>query len=91
MATVYRTIMRPIITERSSAAYQDRGEYTFEVAPDANKYSIKAAVEQLITTNADDKTLILTLQAFAKVCDVFPAELQAMTQSSQERKPFQAI
>jgi len=47
MATLYRTIMRPIITERTSASYQDRGEYTFEVAPDANKYSIKAAVEQL--------------------------------------------
>lgn len=51
----------------------------------------RAAVEQLILTNADDKTLILTLQAYAKVCDVFPAELQAMTQSSQERKPFQAV
>ena len=37
MATLYRTIMRPIITERTSASYQDRGEYTFEVAPDANK------------------------------------------------------
>ena len=34
--------MRPIITERTSAAYQDRGEYTFEVAPDATKYAIKA-------------------------------------------------
>ena len=47
MATIHRTIMRPIITERTSAAYQDRGEYTFEVAPDANKYTIKQAVEQL--------------------------------------------
>ena len=28
-----RTIVRPIITERTSAAYQDRGEYTFEVHP----------------------------------------------------------
>jgi large subunit ribosomal protein L23 len=43
----YRTIVRPIITERTSAAYQDRGEYTFEVAPTANKHAIKAAVEQL--------------------------------------------
>lgn len=51
----------------------------------------KAAVEQLIITSVEDTTLILTLQAFAKVCDVFPAELQAMTQSSQERKPFKAI
>lgn len=51
----------------------------------------KSAIEQLITTNADDKTLILTLQAFAKVCDVFPAEMQAMIQSSQERRAFKAV
>ena len=47
MPTVYRTIVRPIVTEKSSAAYQDRGEYTFEVHPDANKIAIKQAVEQL--------------------------------------------
>ncbi len=47
MSTLHRTIMRPIITERSSAAYQDRGEYTFEVAPDATKYTIKDAIERL--------------------------------------------
>lgn len=49
------------------------------------------AVEQLVKTNADDKTLILTLQAFAKVCDVFPAEMQAMIQSSQARRPIKAV
>ena len=47
MATIHRTIMRPIITERTSAAYQERGEYTFEVAPDATKYTIKDAIERL--------------------------------------------
>ncbi len=47
MTTLHRTIMRPIITERSSAAYQERGEYTFEVAPDATKYTIKDAIERL--------------------------------------------
>ena len=47
MSTLHRTIMRPIITERSSAAYQERGEYTFEVAPDATKYTIKDAIERL--------------------------------------------
>ena len=47
MATLYRTIVRPIMTEKTSAAYQDRQEYTFEVAPDANKTAIKAAVQQL--------------------------------------------
>lgn len=49
------------------------------------------AVEQLVKTSADDKTLILTLQAFAKVCDVFPAEMQAMIQSSKERRAFKAV
>ena len=47
MPTIHRTIVRPIITEKSSAAYQDRGEYTFEVHPDATKGAIKQAVEQL--------------------------------------------
>ena len=45
--SLYRTIVRPIVTERTSAAYQDRGEYTFEVATDATKHSIKAAGEKL--------------------------------------------
>ena len=47
MATLYQTIIRPIVTEQTSAAYQEKGEYTFEVAPDANKASIKQAIETL--------------------------------------------
>lgn len=47
MSTLHRTIVRPIITEKSSAAYQERGEYTFEVAPDATKHAIKEAIERL--------------------------------------------
>jgi large subunit ribosomal protein L23 len=47
MPTIHRTIVRPILTEKSSQAYQDRGEYTFEVHPEANKIAIKQAVEQL--------------------------------------------
>ena len=31
MSTLHRTIVRPIVTEQSSAAYQERGEYTFRV------------------------------------------------------------
>lgn len=50
-----------------------------------------SAVEQLIKTSVDDTTLILTLQAFAKVCDVFPAEMQMMIQSSQERRKLTAV
>ena len=47
MPTLHRTIVRPIVTEKSSHAYQDRGEYHFEVHPDATKPSIKDAIEQL--------------------------------------------
>ena len=35
MTTLHRTIVRPLITEKSSVAYQARGEYTFEVLADA--------------------------------------------------------
>ena len=47
MTIVQRTIIRPVVTEKTSAAYQERGEYTFEVHPDANKHSIRNAIEQL--------------------------------------------
>ncbi|MBA3559252.1 MAG: 50S ribosomal protein L23 [Gemmatimonadaceae bacterium] len=47
MPTMFRTVVRPIITEKSSAAYQDRGEYHFEVHPDATKPAIREAIEQL--------------------------------------------
>jgi large subunit ribosomal protein L23 len=47
MSSLHRTIVRPIVTEQSSAAYQERGEYTFRVASDATKTSIRSAVEQL--------------------------------------------
>jgi large subunit ribosomal protein L23 len=47
MATLTRTIVRPIVTEKSSAAFQERGEYTFEVHPDANKTAIRQAIETL--------------------------------------------
>jgi large subunit ribosomal protein L23 len=47
MPTLHRTIVRPLITEKSSAAYQARGEYTFQVHPDANKTQIRSAIEQL--------------------------------------------
>jgi large subunit ribosomal protein L23 len=47
MATLYRTVVRPVVTEKTSAAYQSRGEYVFEVAPDATKPAIREAIEKL--------------------------------------------
>ena len=46
MATAYDIIIRPVITERSMSAAQDK-KYVFEVAPDAGKIQIKEAVEEI--------------------------------------------
>jgi len=46
MPTLKDTVVRPLITEKSSAAYQTRKEYAFEVHPEANKHQIASALEQ---------------------------------------------
>ena len=58
MATAYRTIVRPLVTEKSQAGYHDRGEYTFEVHPDANKIAIKQAVEELFGVKVDNVNIV---------------------------------
>jgi len=47
MPTKHETVVRPLITEKTSAAYQDRAEYAFEVHPDATKPQIRQAIEEL--------------------------------------------
>jgi large subunit ribosomal protein L23 len=47
MPALHEIIVRPLVTEKSSAAYQERQVYTFEVHPEANKYQIRDAVEKL--------------------------------------------
>ena len=47
MPTLHQTIVRPHVTEKSSLAYQEKGEYHFRVHPEATKPAIKHAVEQL--------------------------------------------
>jgi len=47
MPGLHDTIVRPVVTEKSSAAYQLRKEYAFEVHPEATKTQIRAAIEQL--------------------------------------------
>ncbi len=40
-------IVRPIITEKTTANQAEENQYTFEVVKDANKHEIKHAVERL--------------------------------------------
>lgn len=45
MKSPYQILIRPLISERAVAA-KDQNKYVFQVAVDANKYEIKAAVER---------------------------------------------
>ena len=45
--------IKPIITERATRLSEKRNCYTFRVSPDANKYQIKALVEQIYGVKVD--------------------------------------
>ena len=47
MPDLYRAVVRPVVTEKSSAAYAARREYAFVVDPAATKLQIREAVEQM--------------------------------------------
>ena len=54
MPTKHEVVVRPLITEKTSAAYQDRGEYAFEVHPNASKPQIRQAIEELFGVKVTD-------------------------------------
>ncbi len=60
MPELHRTIVGPVVTEKSSAAYAARKEYAFRVHPGASKPQIRAAIESLFkVTVTDVRTLIV--------------------------------
>jgi large subunit ribosomal protein L23 len=59
MSGLHRTIVRPLVTEKTSAAFQNRKEYTFVVHPEANKHQIRAALQELFGVTA---TSVRTMQ-----------------------------
>jgi large subunit ribosomal protein L23 len=52
MANLMQIVVRPLITEKSSTAFQNRGEYVFEVHPEATKGQIREALKQLFGVTA---------------------------------------
>lgn len=52
MADLHGIVIRPLVTEKSSAAWQERQEYVFEVHPDATKGQIRAALKALFGVTA---------------------------------------
>lgn len=47
MPTLYRTIVRPLITEKALTTRETEGSLVFEVAAAATKTEVKVAVEKL--------------------------------------------
>ncbi len=52
--TIYEVIKRPIVTEKGVAKKDSERTLCFEVAVDANKVLVKAAVEQLFKVKVAD-------------------------------------
>ena len=63
MPALHQVVVRPLVTEKSSAAFQERGEYTFEVHPEASKPQIAAALAQLFNVTV---TRVRTMQVRRK-------------------------
>jgi large subunit ribosomal protein L23 len=59
MPAFHKVVVRPVVTEKSSAAYQNRKEYAFEVHPEANKHQIRDALEKLFGVTV---TAVRTMQ-----------------------------
>ena len=63
MPDAHETILRPVVTEKSSAAYGAHKEYAFRVHLDATKPQIKAAIESLFNVSV---TAVRTMVVRAK-------------------------
>ena len=54
MKDIYRVIVKPLITEKSTDLQTNHNKYTFQTDLRANKQEIKAAVEELFKVKVTD-------------------------------------
>jgi large subunit ribosomal protein L23 len=60
MPDLHQLIVGPVVTEKSSAAYQARKEYAFRVHLEATKPQIREAIEKLFNVSVTDvRTLVV--------------------------------
>ena len=62
----WNTIVRPVVSEKSTVLGEE-GKYVFEVAPDANKIQIKAAVEEAFANKKINVAAVHILHVPGKV------------------------
>ena len=70
MKNAYDIIKRPVITEQSMEAVNDK-KYVFMVAVDANKIEIKQAVEEIFGVKVD-KVNTVRMQGKLKCTGAYP-------------------
>jgi large subunit ribosomal protein L23 len=63
MPALYHAVLRPLVTEKSSAMYGARKVYTFQVDAHATKPEIRDAIEHLFAVTVRD---VRTMQMRAK-------------------------
>jgi large subunit ribosomal protein L23 len=63
MPELYRAIVKPLVTEKSSAMYESRKIYTFRVDVRASKPEIRDAIEHLFAVRVTD---VRTMQMRSK-------------------------
>ncbi|MBV9172727.1 MAG: 50S ribosomal protein L23 [Chloroflexi bacterium] len=66
MLDSYSAIVRPVVSEKSTVL-GERGKYVFEVAPNANKIQIKAAVEAVFANKKVQVASVNILRVTGKV------------------------
>ena len=54
MATSYETVIKPVVTEKSSAQYGNDKVYTFRVANKATKTAIREAIQGMFGVTVTD-------------------------------------
>ncbi|MFI3313873.1 MAG: 50S ribosomal protein L23 [Eubacteriales bacterium] len=75
MRTAYDIIVKPLITEQSMEA-TDEKKYVFQVAVDANKIEIKKAVEEIFKVKVE-KVNTIRMEGKKKRTGAYPAGRRA--------------
>lgn len=55
---MYDVLRAPVVSEKSARLQELSNQYVFEVARDASKTDVKAAVEQLFSVKVDNVTVV---------------------------------
>lgn len=54
----YDTIIRPLVTEKTTVQKDDYNQYSFEVNPKANRVDVRNAVEAIFKVNVKDVSIM---------------------------------